>query len=330
MTITTAERGLRELRVADAIRRGLTRSPKQLPFECLYDDLGSALFEAITHLPEYGLSRAGVRLFERHAGDVGALLPGPLEVVELGSGSGRKTRVLLESLAATRPLVFSPVDISPSALADCRREVERVPGVTVVPLEAEYLDGLRAAVRRRSPQARLLVLFLGSNLGNFSREDAGAFLRDVRRVLRSDDALLLAVDLQCSEERLLAAYDDPIGLSAAFNLNTLARINRELDADFEIKAFRHRARWVAAERRVEMHLVSLADQAADIRGLDLTVTLERGETIWTESSHKFERDEVHTMAERAGFRCAAQWLDSEWPFAQSLLLAGEERSRGEG
>jgi dimethylhistidine N-methyltransferase len=316
----TAERGLRQPALAEAIRSGLTRLPKRLPFECLYDELGSALFEAITHLPEYGLSRAGFRLFERHADDVGGLLPGPLEIVELGSGSGRKTRVLLESLAATRPLVFYPVDISAGALADCRREVERVAGVSVVALEAPYLDGLRTAVRSRRTEARLLVLFLGSNLGNFSPDDASVFLREVRKALRPGDALLLAVDLQTSEPRLLAAYDDPIGLSAAFNLNTLARINRELDADFDLAAFRHRARWDAAERRVEMHLVSLADQAARIRGLELTVELARGETIWTESSHKFEGHEVRAMAERAGFDCAAQWLDAEWPFSQSLLV----------
>lgn len=321
MSVAAAERGLREAHVAEAIRRGLTQRPKRLPFECLYDELGSALFEAITNLPEYGLSRAGFRLFERHAGDVGALLPGPLDVVELGSGSGRKTRVLLESLAAMRSVVFYPVDISASALADCQREVERVAGVTVVPLERAYLEGLRTAVASRRAEARLLVLFLGSNLGNFSTEEASAFLRDVRQALRPGDALLLAVDLQTSEPRLLAAYDDPIGLSAAFNLNTLARINRELDADFQVKAFRHRARWDAAARRVEMHLVSLADQTVRIPGLELTIELVRGETIWTESSHKFERDEVRTMAERAGFSAAAQWLDSEWPFAQSLLLA---------
>jgi dimethylhistidine N-methyltransferase len=321
VSVGAVERGLREARVAESIRRGLTQRPKRLPFECLYDGLGSALFEAITHMPEYGLSRAGFRLFERYAADVGALLPGPLEVVELGSGSGRKTRVLLESLTAVRPVVFYPVDISAAALADCRREVERVAGVTVVPLERAYLEGLRAAVDRRRTEARLLVLFLGSNLGNFSKEEAAAFLRDVRRPLRPGDALLLGVDLQTSEPRLLAAYDDPIGLSAAFNLNTLARINRELDGDFRLAAFRHRARWDAAARRVEMHLESLADQAAHVRGLELTLELTRGETIWTESSHKFDRDEVGAMAERAGFSSAAQWLDDEWPFAQSLLLA---------
>ena len=321
MSVAAAERGLREARVAESIRRGLTQRPKRLPFECLYDELGSALFEAITHLPEYGLSRAGFRLFERYADDVGALLPGPLEVVELGPGSGRKARVLLESLAAARPVVFYPVDISAAALADCQREVERVAGVTVVPLERDYLAGLSAAVASRRTEARLLVLFLGSNLGNLSTQEAAAFLRDVRRPLRRGDALLLGVDLQMSEPRLIAAYDDPIGLSAAFNLNTLARINRELDGDFQIQAFRHRARWDAAARRVEMHLESLVDQTAHVRGLGLDVELARGETIWTESSHKFEQDEVRAMAERAGFSSAAQWLDDDWPFGQSLLLA---------
>lgn len=321
MNTTVASQGLRAPELAETVRAGLAQKPRRLPFECFYDELGSALFEAITRLPEYGLSRAGLRLLERHAGDVAAALPGPLEVVELGSGSGRSTRILLERLAATRPIVFYPVDISPSALADCRRETERVPGVSCVPIEASHLEGLRDAARRRNPQARLLALFLGSNLGNFGRDEAEAFLRELRQALRPGDALLLGTDLQMSEARLFAAYDDPLGLSAAFNLNALARINRELDADFELAAFRHTVRWNREARRVEMHLESVRDQIVRIRGLALTLPLERGETIWTESSHKFDAGELRSLAERTGFVCGSQWLDDEWPFAQSLLLA---------
>lgn len=321
MSASAATPGLRAPRLAEAVHAALARRPRRLPFECFYDELGSALFEAITRLPEYGLSRAGLRLLERHAADVADALPGPLEVVELGSGSGRSTRILLERLAARRRIVFHAVDISPSALADCRREAERVPGVTCLPVEASHLDGLRDAARRRRPQARLLALFLGSNLGNFARDEAEAFLRDLRQALRPGDALLLGTDLQTSEARLLAAYDDPLGLSAAFNLNALARINRELDADFELAAFRHAVRWDAAARRVEMHLEALRPQTVRIRALPLTLELERGETIWTESSHKFDTAELRSLAERAGFVFGSQWLDDEWPFAQSLLLA---------
>jgi dimethylhistidine N-methyltransferase len=313
--------GLRSPQLAEAVRAALARTPRRLPFECFYDELGSALFEAITRLPEYGLSRAGLRLLARHAGDVSDALPGALEVVELGSGSGRSTRVLLEELARSRPIVFHAVDISPAALSDCRRETEAVNGVTCVTIEASHLDGLRAAARRRRADARLLVLFLGSNLGNFERAQAEAFLCDVRRGLRPHDALLLGTDLQQSEERLLAAYDDPLGLSAAFNLNALGRLNRELDADFDLALFRHRVRWNRGARRVEMHLESLRDQTVRVRALDLTLTLARGETIWTESSHKFDLAGIRALASRTGFLCGAQWLDDEWPFAQSLLSA---------
>jgi dimethylhistidine N-methyltransferase len=320
VSATAATLGLRSPQLAEAIRAGIAQKPRRLPFECFYDELGSALFEAITRLPEYGLSRAGLRLLERHADDVAAALPGPLEVVELGSGSGRSTRILLERLAAKRPILFYPVDISPSALADCRRETERVPGVTCVPIEASHLEGLRDAAGRRR-QARLLALFLGSNLGNFERDQAGAFLRELRQALRPGDALLLGTDLQMSEARLRAAYDDPLGLSAAFNLNALARINRELDANFDLAAFRHTVRWNREAHRVEMHLESLQDQDVRIRALALVLPLERGETIWTESSHKFDAAELRSLAERTGFLCGSQWLDDEWPFAQSLLVA---------
>jgi dimethylhistidine N-methyltransferase len=313
--------GLRAPALAETVRAGISGTPRRLPFECFYDELGSALFEAITHLPEYGLARAGLRLLERHARDAAAALPGRLDVVELGSGSGRKTRVLLERLALAGPLVFYPVDISASALAECRNETERVPGVSCVTIEASHLDGLRDAARRRRAQARLLVLFLGSNLGNFEPGEAQTFLREVRRALRPADALLLGTDAQTSEAALRAAYDDPLGLTAAFNLNALARINRELDADFELAAFRHAVRWDRAARRVEMHLESLRDQPVRIGALDLSLQLARGETIWTESSHKYEAAEVRALGERAGFACAAQWRDHEWPFVQSLLLA---------
>jgi dimethylhistidine N-methyltransferase len=321
VSATAITSGLRAPQLAEAVRAGLAGKPRRLPFECFYDELGSALFEAITRLPEYGLSRAGIRLLEVHAAEVANALPGALEVVELGSGSGRSTRILLERLAATRPIVFYPVDISPSALDDCLRETERVPGVACRPIEASHLEGLHEAARLRRPQSRLLALFLGSNLGNFERPEAEEFMRQLRRALRPDDALLLGTDQQMSEPCLLAAYDDPLGLSAAFNLNALARINRELDADFALTAFRHTVRWNRGERRVEMHLSSLRDQTVRIRGLPLTLQLSRGETIWTESSHKFDAAEICALAQRTGFVCASQWLDAEWPFAQSLLLA---------
>ncbi len=304
------------------VRYGLTRpGQKELHSKYLYDDVGTALFEVITRLPEYGLTRAGERLLRRHAPDLVELLPGdPLAVAELGSGTGKKTRRLLETLAARWPTTYYPIDISPAALELCRLEFVLMPAVRVEPIESGYLEGL-AAVRERRDGKHLLVLFLGSTIGNFERPVAQDFLRLVRELLQPGDALLLAADLEKSVEQLLRAYDDPLGVTAAFNLNLLARINRELGADFDLARFRHEARWNQAERRVEMHACSLEDQTVTIPAADLVVELKAGETLWTESSHKFNTAEVARMGAQAGFACVEQWVDREWPYTQTLLVA---------
>jgi uncharacterized SAM-dependent methyltransferase len=165
------------------------------------------------------------------------------------------------------------------------------------------------------------VLFLGSTIGNFDREAAEKFLHGIREILCPDDALLLGTDLEKSVADQLLAYDDPAGVTAAFNLNLLARINRELGADFDLSCFRHEARWNAAERRIEMHLRSTCRQKVEIPAAGLRVMLDEDETIWTESSHKYRREEAFEMASRTGFRCDTQWIDREWPFAQNLLIA---------
>jgi dimethylhistidine N-methyltransferase len=313
--------GLREPRVLGEIRAGLTGTPKRLPFECFYDDLGSALFEAITLLPEYGLTRAGRRLLERHAAEVAELLSTPLDVIELGSGTGRTTRILLEALVRRGPVRYVPVDISTAALEENARELGRLPGLAVEPLAASHLDGLHAGAARRRPAASLLALFLGGNIGNFDRAGAAAFLSGVRQALRPGDALMVAADLEKPEAVLRAAYDDALGVTAAFNLNALARLNRELGADFDLEAFAHRARYDPRERRVEMHLESATAQRVRLAALDLEVDFLRGETIWTESSYRFAPGELAALGERTGFRLAAEWTDGEWPFAQTLLVA---------
>lgn len=193
--------------------------------------------------------------------------------------------------------------------------------VSLVGFESAYLDGLhKVAVRRREGET-LFVLFLGSTIGNFDRPAGDQFLREVRAVLREGDALLLATDLLKPMPVLKLAYDDPAGVTAAFNMNLLARINRELDADFDLSNFRHVVRYDATERRVEMHLRSLAWQRISIRKAGFRFYMDEGETIWTESSHKYDRDEVVRMGERTGYRCEKQWVDSEWPLAQSLFFA---------
>ncbi|HUJ33042.1 MAG TPA: L-histidine N(alpha)-methyltransferase [Candidatus Acidoferrum sp.] len=294
---------------------------KELPSKYLYDEIGSALFDVICLLPEYGLSRAGMRLLQWNSGEIVERLPEPVTVAELGSGSGQKTRWLLEALARRQRVNYYPIDISSSALYRCQQELGQIDMVSIVGFERAYLDGLREAAARRRDNEALFVLFLGSTIGNFDRPAGERFLRNVRDTLRKNDALLLATDLEKPVRQLIEAYDDAAGVTAAFNKNLLARINRELGGDFDLSRFEHCVRWDESERRIEMHLRSTAWQHVTIRGAGFRFYLREGETIWTESSHKYNLEEVIAMGRRTGFRCAGQWCDSEWPFAQSLFFA---------
>lgn len=303
------------------VRDSLVKSgQRELPSKYLYDELGSALFEAICVLPEYGLTRADARLLEKYSGEIVGRLPMPVKVAELGSGTGKKTRWILEALSKRQKTYYYPIEISPFALAACEKELGQIDLVSMVGYERPYLEGLRAVADRRLEEDHLLVLFLGSTIGNFDREAGVNFLREMRMILRPGDALLLGTDLEKDIGVQLLAYDDPTGVTAAFNLNVLARINRELGADFDLSSFRHEARWNTAERRIEMHLRSVKRQRVTIPVAGLRVILDEDETIWTESSHKYKAEEVIEMAARTGFRCEGQWIDYEWPFAQNLLI----------
>ena len=305
------------------VRAGLTKPvQKELHSKYLYDELGSALFDAITLLPEYGLARADVRLLRAYAPEIAAAIPSPVRVVELGSGNGTKTRHILQAVRRLEPSVFyHPVDVSAAALARCERELADV--ACVLPSMRSYLDGVADAVRYRQPGETLLVLFLGSTIGNFERPCGEAFLKDLRRRLLAGDALLVGADLVKSRRRMLLAYDDPTGVTAAFNLNLLGRVNRELGANFNLRAFEHVAIYSDPERRIEMHLRSITDQTVSIPGADCTINFTAGETVWTESSHKYSVTELPAMAESTGFRVHQQWIDQEWPFVESLWIARE-------
>jgi dimethylhistidine N-methyltransferase len=307
---------------ASDVRAGLTcPGQKELPSKYLYDDVGSALFEVISHLPEYGLTRADERLLRRHASEIVERVDAPVAVAELGSGSGKKTRWILEALSRRGRTFYYPVEISRSALAMCERELSDIDAISIVGFEREYLDGLLEAAAQRQPGQHFFVLFLGSTIGNFDRPAGMKFLTGVRNILEPGDSLLLGTDLEKSSSQLLNAYDDEIGVTAAFNLNLLARINRELDADFDLGQFDHIARINHDARSVEMHLQSKRRQTVRIPAAGLRVEFLEGETIWTESSHKYSAQEVFQMARSAGFRCQAQWIDEEWPFAENLLVA---------
>ncbi|MDR3677560.1 MAG: L-histidine N(alpha)-methyltransferase [Acidobacteriota bacterium] len=307
---------------AEDVREGLGRAgQKELPSKYLYDDIGSALFELITKIPEYGLTRAEERILLRHSEAIAAHLPTHGMVVELGSGSGKKTRRILEALTRHRPTTYCPIEISSTALENCERELNDLAHVSIVGFETEYLDGLSRAVARRRPGDGVVVLFLGSSIGNFDRGPGEDFLRKIRSDLKPGDALLLGTDLEKPLAQLIPAYDDPLGVTAVFNRNLLARINRELGGDFDFSQFEHVAHYNARQRRIEMHLRSVENQTVSIEGANLRTTLRRDETIWTESCHKYGRHEAPAMAVRTGFECAAQWVDDEWAFAENLFFA---------
>ena len=307
---------------AAAVREGLLKpGQRELPSKYLYDEVGSALFETICLLPEYGLTRADARLLQTHAQEIVDRLPSPIHVAELGSGSGKKTRWILEALSRRQRTYYFPIEISPAALAACEKELGQIDMVSMVGYEQPYLEGLRAVAQGRDEGDHLLVLFLGSTIGNFDRAAGDDFLREVREVLQFGDALLLGTDLEKDVATQLLAYDDPARITAAFNLNLLARINRELGANFDLSQFRHEARWNDEHKRIEMHLRSRENQRVKVPAANLQVTFRAGETIWTESSHKYRAGDVADMADRTGFRCDAQWIDDEWPFAQNLLIA---------
>ena len=300
------------------VRDGLTHAPLSLPSRWLYDDVGSALFEAITFLDEYPLTRAEERLLQANAAALAAHAPPSPIVIELGAGSGRKTRLVLEALAARGPIEYRPIDVSRAALDACTDALDAI--ATVTPIEDSYFPGLERALAGRGDRPAL-VLFLGSTIGNFARDEAADFVRDVRAALVPGDMLLLAADLVKSVAELVLAYDDPSGVTAAFDRNVLTRINRELGGDFDVRAFRHEARWNPIERRIEMHLVATRPICAHVPGAGISVRMERGQSIWTESSHKWSPAELATLGEDAGFRQVAQWCDDAWPFAESLFVA---------
>ena len=306
----------------DSVQQGLRKgSQKTLPSRYLYDAIGSALFEVITLLPEYGVTRADERLIERHAGELANQMGPQVVMAELGSGNGTKTRRIISALTLNASLVYMPIDVSASALARCQRELENIDSVDVQPLQASYFEGLRIAMERAPQDKRLLLLFLGGTIGNFDRPAIPEFLNQLRATIRTGDAFLLGTDLEKPVSQLLAAYDDALGVTAAFNLNILARINRDLDGNFDLPSFEHVARFDERERRIEMHLRARSDQKVWIGTAKLGINIREGETIWTESSHKVNVREIVRLSEDCGFRCAAQWVDEEWPFAETLLIA---------
>jgi L-histidine Nalpha-methyltransferase len=306
---------------AQDVRAGLLAGPKRLPPVYFYDALGSALFDAICRLPWYEVTRAELRLLERWSAEL-VRLASPAFVAELGPGSGEKLAVLARAAVRQRPATaFHLVDVSAAALALAARTVREATSATVTTDRATYHAGLARLARHRPPFGRALALFLGSNIGNFDPADAASLLADIRAALAPGDALALGADLVKPEAVLRLAYDDPLGVTAAFNRNLLVRMNRELGATFDPTRFVHDARWDAAASRVEMHLVSAVRQTVAIPGAGCDVSFDAGESIWTESSYKYEPADLAAMGARAGFRVRDQWIDEPGRFALTLFDA---------
>ena len=297
----------------------LSLTPRQLPSRYFYDDLGSALFESICRLPWYTITRAETRLLAAHGGDVFRRLPALGHVVELGPGSGEKLRTLLQAASQRRPLDVHLIDVSASALANAAQNIGNIGDVRVITHQATYDSGLREALTLRT--GRTLVAFLGSNIGNFDPPGASAFLQNIRASVKDGDAVLLGVDLVKPTDRLLAAYDDPLGVTAAFNRNLLVRINRELGGSIDLEGFSHQAVWNADQGRVEMHLVARTAQTIRIPRAHFDEHLPAGETIWTESSYKYVPEQIDDLLESCGFNSTAQWIDREDGFALTIAEA---------
>jgi dimethylhistidine N-methyltransferase len=303
--------------VATAVRDGLSTRPRRLPPWLFYDEAGSRLFERITELPEYYLTRTERGILAAHAAELIACAAEgkQLRIVELGAGSADKTRLLLAAaVAAQGRVLYEPVDVSSTALEAARERIEReIPGVTVAPRVMDYVHGLD--LDGEGSEERRLVLYIGSSIGNFDPEDAARLLVRVREALRPGDGLLLGIDLAKDIPTLLAAYDDAAGVTAEFNLNLLARLNRELGANFNLRAFRHKAVWDAVHSRIEIYIESLSAQKVNVRALGLKVEFAPGERIHTENSYKYVPGQAERMLEKAGFAPAGCWTDPKSWFA---------------
>ena len=302
--------------IAADVRHGLTRFPKSLPPKLFYDKVGSELFEQITRLPEYYLTRTERAIFTKHAGEIIAAAGQGISIIELGAGTAEKTRLLIaEALRRQLSLVYQPVDVSDAALKAARAQVRReFPRVEVEPVIADYTNGFRLD-RTLGPQ---LVLWIGSSVGNFEQAEASAILRKLSRQMRSTDALLLGTDLAKPPEMLLPAYGDSQGITEQFNKNILGRINRELGGHFQLDQFRHVAIWNREASRMEIYLESFREQRVRIDALGLTIPFAPGERIHTENSYKYTPRMLNEMMNEGGFCLERTWTDERRWFAVHL------------
>jgi L-histidine N-alpha-methyltransferase len=301
------------------VQVGLSTTPKSLPCQYFYDEEGSELFEAICDLPEYYLTRAETAILTEHGAEIAALSDEPVTLVELGSGSSVKTRILIDHLVRRQHnLRYVPVDISPTALKKSSEQLlADFPGLEILALASEYKSGLELVHDMQGP-ARL-ILWLGSNIGNFERPAATEFLVAVRAAMAPADRLLVGVDLRKDATILQPAYDDAQGITARFNLNILAHVNRQLGGHFRLDRFSHRATYDVEEGRVAMYLVSDLEQTVAIDRLHMHVRFATGESVHTEYSYKYSREEIENTAAAADLNLERHFLDAAQRFSLNLL-----------
>jgi len=310
---------------AEEVCEGLSECPKWLPCKLFYDSCGSALFEEITRLHEYYLTRTELEILRERASEIAAAAGPGISIVELGAGTAAKTCTLLQAFSCRQMRVpYFPVDISATALNEARERVEdQCPGVAVRPVLADFSCGFGFL---RNVPGRKLVLYLGSSIGNFNPSAAVEMLAKIRQQLTAGDALLLGTDLVKDESILLPAYNDANGVTEQFNKNILHRLNRELGADFDLSSFRHVALWNPEKSRIEIFLESLRAQTVDIAALNMRVTFARGERIHTENSYKYTLAMLAEILEPAGFELTRTWFDRRKWFALHLARLNAERS----
>ena len=295
---------------------GLRRPQKEIPCKYFYDERGSALFDEICELDEYYPTRTELAILDVHAPEMAAALGADCELIEFGSGSGLKTRLLLNQL--TEPRAYLPIDIADEALERSAEELaDRFPGLAILPVHADFTGPLLIP-ETGDPGARRVVYFPGSTIGNFSPGAAMGLLSTIAWLVGNGGGLLIGLDLEKDESIIWPAYNDRRGITAAFNLNLLERINRELDADFDLSEFGHRADYVRAKERVEMHLVSQKAQVVRVAGMEFGFS--QGESIHTECSYKYSLDHFGHLTSQAGFTLAQQWLDPQGYFAVQYLV----------
>lgn len=319
VTLITSEQREHNSDFAEDVRAGLTSTPKRLSCRYFYDEKGSALFEEICALPEYYVTRTEHAILDENAAEIAARFEDPVDLVELGSGSASKTRLLMQALIDRHgPLCFIPIDISRSALEESSKAlVDDFAGLEVLAVAGEYMDGLQY-LKQSGDQGRL-ILWLGSNIGNFERQDAITFFHRVHDAMQPQDHFLVGIDLRKDRDTLEAAYDDRQGMTARFNKNILKRINTRLGGHFEIDRFRHLARYDEELGRVEMHLVADAAHVVAVDGLELQIEFAEDETIHTENSYKYSQQEIEELTARSVFRLERQWFDRENRFSLNLF-----------